>query len=242
MQAFEEETYQNTEFNTKTWRRIFELMRPLKKTVILVIILAAFTAVADVSYPLINRYGIDTIIATGDLSLLPIFIGIYVAYMVVLGGLVFSFIYLAETIRNRLAYIIRKHAFEKLQNLPFSYYDRTPAGWIMARMTSDSRQLSDLLSWGLIDLTWGGLMMIGLLSVMFVLNVQLALITTAALPILVVLSLYFRKKILKIFRRIRKQNSKITGAFNEGITGAKTTKTLVLKTAITLTLNALLQI
>jgi ATP-binding cassette subfamily B protein len=229
MQAFEEETYQNTEFNTKTWRRIFELMRPLKKTVILVIILAAFTAVADVSYPLINRYGIDTIIATGDLSLLPIFIGIYVAYMVVLGGLVFSFIYLAETIRNRLAYIIRKHAFEKLQNLPFSYYDRTPAGWIMARMTSDSRQLSDLLSWGLIDLTWGGLMMIGLLSVMFVLNVQLALITTAALPILVVLSLYFRKKILKIFRRIRKQNSKITGAFNEGITGAKTTKTLVLE-------------
>ncbi|MGM0436416.1 MAG: ABC transporter ATP-binding protein [Bacillota bacterium] len=229
MQAFEEETYQNTEFNSRTWRRIFELMAPLKKTVILVIILAAFTAVADVSYPLINRYGIDTIIATGDLSLLPVFIGIYIAYMIVLGALVFSFIFLAEKIRNHLAYIIRRHAFEKLQNLPFSYYDRTPAGWIMARMTSDSRQLSDLLSWGLIDLTWGGLMMIGLLSVMFVLNVQLALITTAALPLLVFLSIYFRKKILRAFRKIRKQNSKITGAFNEGITGAKTTKTLVLE-------------
>ncbi len=229
MQAFEEETYHNQEFKSHTWKRIFTLMAPLKKNVILVIILAAFTAVADVSYPLINRYGIDTIIETGDLSLLPIFIGVYVLYMIVLGGLIFSFIYLAEKIRNNLAYIIRKHAFEKLQNLPFSYYDRTPAGWIMARMTSDSRQLSELLSWGLIDLTWGGLMMIGLLSVMFVLNVQLALITATALPILAFLSLYFRKKILKAFRKIRKQNSKITGAFNEGISGAKTTKTLVLE-------------
>ncbi len=229
MYNLEEETYEDYSLNTTTWKRIFSFMKPLKKYVILTVIFATLLSVADVGYPLINRYGIDHIIETGDLSLLPIFIGIYIGYMFFVALLVFAFIYFAEKIHNNLAYIIRQKAFKKLQELPFSYYDRTPAGWIMARMTSDSRQLSDILSWGLVDVTWGGMMMIMLLTVMFILNWQLTLITITVLPALIALSIYFRKRILKAFRQIRKQNSKITGAFNEGITGAKTTKTLVLE-------------
>ncbi len=229
MQHFEEETYQDMSLNTSTWKRIFSFMRPLKRYIVIVIILATLLAVADVSYPLINRYGIDTIIKDGDLSKIPLFIAIYVFYMIFVAVLVFSFIYFAEKLQHNLAYIIRKKAFTKLQELPFSYYDRTPAGWIMARMTSDTRQLSDILSWGLVDITWGGMMMIMLIVVMFVLNVQLTLITLAVMPLLIYLSWFFRKRILKAYRDIRKQNSKITGAFNEGITGAKTTKTLVLE-------------
>ncbi|MFW5892760.1 MAG: ABC transporter ATP-binding protein [Bacillota bacterium] len=229
MQAFDEESFQDVSFNTGTWKRIFRLMGPLKLNVIFVVALAMLAALMDAAYPLINRYGIDTIIETGDIGLLPWFIGAYVVYMVVIGALIFAFIYFAEKIRNHTAYLIRRHAFEKLQELPFSYYDRTPAGWIMARMTSDSRQLSELLSWGLFDLTWGGLMMITLLVVMFILNVELALITISVLPVLIGLSIYFRKRILKTYRKIRKQNSRITGAFSEGISGAKTTKTLVLE-------------
>ncbi len=229
MQQFEEETYTKKEFDTKTWKRIFSFMKPLRRYAIIVVLCGVFLAVADLAYPLINRYGIDYIIENEDLSMLPYFIGVYVLFMAAMGTLVFTFIYFAEKVQNHLAYAIRQKAFKKLQELPFSYYDRTPAGWIMARMTSDSRQLSDMISWGLIDITWGGLMMIGLAVVMLVLNWQLALIVLSVLPILVYLSLYFRRKILKAFRNIRKQNSKITGAFNEGIGGAKTTKTLVLE-------------
>ncbi len=225
----EEETFQDMSLNLSTWKRIFTFMRPLRKYVILTIFFAVLLAVSDVTYPLINRYGIDQIIATGDLSLLPWFIGVYVIYMFMMFILVYCFIYFAEKIQHYLSYFIRRQAFKKLQELPFSYYDRTPAGWIMARMTSDSRQLSDILSWGLVDITWGGMMMVLLIVVMFILNVQLTLITLTVVPLLMVVSYYFRKKILKAFRDIRKQNSKITGAFNEGIGGAKTTKTLVLE-------------
>ncbi len=231
MQQFEEETFKDMSLNTHTWRQIFSYMKPLKGYVFIIIILAILLAVADVSYPLINRYGIDVIIESGDLSKLPLFIGIYVFYMIAVAALVFGFIYFAEKMQHTLAYIIRKKAFKKLQELPFSYYDRTPAGWIMARMTSDSRQLSDILSWGLVDITWGGMMMVMIIVVMFVLNVQLTLITLSVLPALIYLSWFFRKRILKAYRDIRKQNSKITGAFNEGITGAKTTKTLVLESS-----------
>ncbi len=225
----EEETFQDMSLNLSTWKRIFSFMRPLRKYVMLTVFFSVLLAIADVTYPLINRYGIDQIIATGDLSLLPWFIGVYVIYMFFMFGLVFCFIYFAEKIQHYLSYIIRKNAFRRLQELPFAYYDRTPAGWIMARMTSDSRQLSDILSWGLVDITWGGMTMILLIVVMFILNVQLTLITLTVVPALMVVSYFFRKKILKAFRDIRKQNSRITGAFNEGIGGAKTTKTLVLE-------------
>lgn len=225
----EEETFQDMSLNLGTWKRIFSFMRPLRKYVILTIIFSVLLAISDVTYPLINRYGIDQIIGTGDLSLLPWFIGVYVIYMCFMFILVFCFIYFAEKIQHHLSYIIRKNAFKRLQELPFAYYDRTPAGWIMARMTSDSRQLSDILSWGLVDITWGSMTMILLIVVMFILNVQLTLITLTVVPALMVVSYYFRKKILTAFRDIRKQNSRITGAFNEGIGGAKTTKTLVLE-------------
>ena len=229
MSHFEEEEYTETKFDAFIWKRILSYMKPLKKYAIIAVMAATVLAVADITYPLINRYGIDTIIETGDLSKLPWFVGMYLIFMVVLATMVFTFIYMAGKIQNQLAYSIREHAFKKLQSLPFSYYDRTPVGWIMARMTSDSRNLSDILSWGLIDLTWSGLMMIGLIVVMLIINFKLALITLTVLPVLVFLSLYFRKRILKAYRQIRKQNSKITGAFNEGIGGAKTTKTLVLE-------------
>ncbi len=229
MEHFEEETYQDMSLNTGTWRRIFSFMRPLKRYIYLIIALATLLAIADAAYPLINRYGIDYIIEERDLSRLPLFIGIYVFYMFFVAILVYAFIYVAEKLQHELAYIIRKKAFKNLQELPFSYYDRTPVGWIMARMTSDSRQLSDILSWGLVDITWGGMMMLILIGVMLYLNVQLTLITLGVLPVLIYLSWFFRKRILKAYRDIRKQNSKITGAFNEGISGAKTTKTLVLE-------------
>ncbi len=229
MQAFEEETYVKKRFDRRTWKRIFSFMRPLRRYVVIVILCGVLLAGSDIAYPLINRYGIDRIIAAEDLSLLPWFVGVYILFMLVMGTLVFTFIYFAEKIQNHLAFIMREKAFRKLQELPFSYYDRTPAGWIMARMTSDTRLLSDILSWGLIDLTWGGLMMIGLALAMLIINWQLALITLSVMPLLVYLSFFFRKKILRAHRDIRKQNSKITGAYNEGLGGAKTTKTLVLE-------------
>lgn len=229
MNYFEEEEYQDSKFDIKVWLKIFSYMKPFKKHVYLGIGAAVVLAGIDTIYPLINKYAIDEIIFTGSLEKLPYFIGFYVVIMFLIGFMVYGFIIHAGQVQQKLSYALRKDAFQKLHELPFSYYDKTPVGWIMARMTSDSRKLSEILSWGLIDLSWGLLMMIGVTIAMLLLNFKLALITLSVLPILVVLSIYFKKKILKAYRKIRKENSKITGSFNEGITGAKTTKTLVLE-------------
>ncbi|AIO18955.1 putative ABC transporter ATP-binding protein [Candidatus Izimaplasma bacterium HR1] len=228
MNYFEEEEYTDSKFDLAVWKKIFKMMAPFKHHLIIGLIAAALLALTDTIYPQINRYAI-VLAENGDISKLPLFIGIYAVVVIFIGAMVYTFIMQAGAVQRKLAYSLRKKAFEKLQKLPFSYYDKTPVGWIMARMTSDSRNLSDILSWSLIDMTWGSLMMIFITIAMFITDWQLALIAIGVIPILVYLSYFFRKRMLFSYRKIRKQNSKITGAFNEGITGAKTTKTLVLE-------------
>ncbi len=231
----DEEEFTSRKIDWNVWKKIFSYMKPLKKYVILAVLCMLVLAATDVIYPYIARFTIDDIITpnivndTQDLSKLKLFISLYLVFMVIQASMVFLFIRYAGKIQTELAYNIRKSAFYHLQELPFSYYDRTRVGWIMARMTSDSRNLSELLSWGLIDITWGLFLMVILVIVMFIINPTLALVTISVVPLMTVVSIYFRKHILKAYRSIRKINSKITGAYNEGITGVLTTKTLVLE-------------
>ena len=228
MNYFEEEEYTDSKFDITVWKKIFKMMLPFKRHMIIGMLAATVLAATDAIYPQINAYAIE-LAQAGDLSKLPMFMGFYIIIMLVIGSMVYVFIMQAGTVQRKLSYSLRKQAFDKLQKLPFSYYDKTPTGWIMARMTSDSRNLSDILSWSLIDMTWGFLMMIFITIAMFIADWQLAFIAISVIPVLVYLSYFFRKKMLFAYRKIRKENSKITGAFNEGITGAKTTKTLVLE-------------
>ncbi|MBN2504607.1 MAG: ABC transporter ATP-binding protein [Bacilli bacterium] len=234
-QLLDEESFSSNKIDWNVWKKIFKFVKPLKKFVILSIVSMAILAATDVIYPYISKFAIDEIITPNlgvvdvDLSKIPVFIGYYVVFMIIQAVMVFLFIIFAGKVQTELAYNIREKAFHHLQELPFSYYDRTRVGWIMARMTSDSRNLSDILSWGIIDFTWGLFLMIILITVMFIINWKLALITIAIVPVLMIISTYFRRHILKSYRSIRKVNSKITGAYNEGLTGAITTKTLVLE-------------
>jgi ATP-binding cassette subfamily B protein len=146
-----------------------------------------------------------------------------------MGVSVWAFIRAAAKVEERTTFEIRMQAFKNLQQLSFSYFDNTPTGWVMARMTSDARRLANIISWGLVDFLWGFLLMIGILIISFFINWRLALIMTALLPIFIVIAILYRKKILKEHREVRKINSHITASYNESFMAANTTKTLVLE-------------
>ena len=137
-----------------------------------------------------------------------------------------GFIFSAGRLGERVQYDLRKKMFGRLQELSLSYFDRTPVGWLMSRLTSDASRVGDLVSWGLVDLAWGGVSIIISLSFMAVINVRMMLIVAAVMPVLVVVALRFKKKILVEYRDVRKTNSKITGAYNENITGVRVVKSL----------------
>ena len=143
--------------------------------------------------------------------------GISIVYFISGGG----------KLEMQISYDIRQEAFIKLQKLSLSFYDKTPVGYLMARMLSDIARLSEMIAWALIYIFWTSTFLFGVTISMFVLNWKLALIVIVVLPPLLLLSIVFQRAMLKYQRKVRKTNSKITGAFNEGIMGAVTTKTLV---------------
>ena len=152
---------------------------------------------------------------------------LYAMLVIVQVATIYAFLYLGGVIEVGVCYNIRQEAFHKLQELPFSYYDRMPVGYLMSRMTSDIQRLAETIGWSLLDLFWGVVMLVMCSVTMLTINWKLGLAVMVVLPPLAVISFYFQQKILKSWRAVRKTNSRITGAFNEGIMGAKTTKTLV---------------
>jgi ATP-binding cassette subfamily B protein len=125
---------------------------------------------------------------------------------------------------------LRDTVFFHLQKLSLAYYNKTPVGYMMARTNSDTSRIGELVAWGLIDFSWSAFYCIGVVFSMFMVHWRLAVIVCATIPPLAVLTWLFQRKILAVNRIVRKLNSKMTGAMNEGITGARTVKVLVTQT------------
>lgn len=222
-----QETEYNKGFDFGLWLKLFNYIKPYKKYMIRLSIVMIGVGGIDVIFPLMTKYAIDSFVRNDTLSGIWGFGALYALLVVVQAINIRLLAINAGEIETNVVYDIRHRGFDRLQQLSFSYYDKTPVGWIMARMTSDIQRLGDTIAWGLVDFVWGITMMIGIAAVMLVMNFKLAIISLSVVPILAIVSLYFQQKILKAFRKVRKINSRITGAFNEGISGAITTKTLV---------------
>jgi len=228
MQGYEEYDY-NKQFDPVTFRKVIAYLKPMRKNLAILAFLMILTAGMDIIYPLFNRWAIDEFIIPGETKGIWLFIAGFLGIFIIQGLNVFFFIIWAGKIEIGLCYRIRRDGFKKLQDLAFRYFDKTPVGWIMARMTSDTGRLSEIISWGLVDMVWGTVLLIGNIIIMLVINWRLALLTFTIVPFMAIATMYFHRLILKSYREVRKTNSKITGAVSEGISGAITTKTLVLE-------------
>lgn len=229
MNSHDEQEITKEKFSIGVWKKIIKMVLKKKKALAIMILSITGLAVMDIVNPFVNASAIEKFFRKRDFSDIEMYIAIYIGIGLLFGFFIWAFIKMASIVEVEIGYEIRKEAFLKLQELPFSYYDKTAAGWIMARLTSDSRKLASILSWGLVDILWGAFTMFGVMIVLFFVNVKLALIVAAMVPIMFLISYYFRKKILNNYRSVRKVNSKITAAYNEGLLGSKTTKTLVLE-------------
>ncbi|MDE8277711.1 ABC transporter ATP-binding protein [Erysipelothrix rhusiopathiae] len=226
----EEEQFTSEKLDVGLWKKILKMLLENKKNLFLALFFVLLEAVIGVILPVLNRYAIDVFYqGHGSTETILKFTLLYGGLVAVQAFLIYEFIYRSGLIEMDISYQIRQNAMEKLQTLPFSYYDKTPTGWIMARMTSDVSRLSEILSWSFNDLVWGFLVMILLLIVMFTVNWKLALIILVIVPMVYFVSAWFQKRILQNYRSVRAENSKITHGFSEGITGAKTTKTMGLE-------------
>lgn len=222
---FEEEEF-STQFNGKTIVRILGLTRPYALWIIGFLIAILVTSVLDAYFTFLNKRMVDEGIVVGNRQALVSIASQYGLLILAQAVSVFSFIYLAGVLGERIRYDLRKRMFNHLQDLSISYFNRTPVGWIMSRVTSDSERVADLVTWGLLDVTWAAMNILTASYFMLMINWRLAVIVLFIVPVLIVIAVQFRKRILVEFRLSRKFNSKITGALNENITGVRVIKAL----------------
>ncbi len=234
MEEFElDEEIKDMDYHSKDkgpWKKIIRTVLKHRGISAGLIISVICLATLDICYPLLNQYAINQYFGDNpNFNSVGWFIAGYILVAIAYGVCVFSFLFFAGKVEVATSYDLRKEAYLNLQKLPFSYFDQTAQGWIMARLTSDARKLSEIISWGVVDLFWGILTMIGILGVLIVYNPLLSLVILIILPFLFVITLFIRRKILKSYRDARAYNSRITAAFNEGFMGVKATKSLVIE-------------
>ena len=223
--GFEEEEF-TAGFSGQTLWRILGLARPHWRWVLGFLFTIAVVSAVDSILTFITAKIIDEAILANDREALIRWVTLYAGLIFVSAAGVFGFIYLAGILGERIRYDMRRSLFNHLQELSLSYFDRTPVGWIISRVTSDTDRVAELVTWGLLDVTWGILNILTAMIFMVIINWRLALIVFAFLPVIVISAVEFRKRILTEFRLVRKINSKITGAFNESVTGVRVTKAL----------------
>lgn len=222
---FEEEEF-TSKVNTRTVLRVLALTSKYKTWVAGFLLSIAMVSVLDSVFTYLSKLIIDTGIVPGDKTRLTELLALYFGLGIVQSAGAFGFIYLAGVLGERIRYDLSQKLFEHLQKLSLSYFSQTAVGWIIARVTSDAKRVSELVTWGMLDVVWAIINIITAMTFMIFINPTLALIVFLMLPVIFFVSVEFRKRILLEFRNVRKWNSRITGAYNENITGVRVVKAL----------------
>ena len=213
----------------RTWAKLLPFLKPYSKTMAVILITMLVNAGIDIAYPLLSGYAVDTFVTPGTSKGVGWFAVGYMA--VVLAQMTCTIVFARKALKVEmyLGRDLKKRLFTHLQTLSFAYYNTTPVGTIMARVMSDTNRIGGVFAWSLVDIFWSAAYVIGSMAVMLAINWQLALLVIVVVPTIALLTLYFQKKILKINRQVRRINADITRHYNEGISGAKTSKTLVIE-------------
>ncbi|MGD9559537.1 MAG: ABC transporter ATP-binding protein [Oscillospiraceae bacterium] len=224
-----EEQYNTKNFSLSVWKKMWPFMRRYRANLVAVFALMVFMALVDIAIPLFLQYAIDHFVVPMTTTGLMPFVAVYAAVVLVQGFSVVVMGRQAMHIEMHLGKDLKRSTFLHLQKLGLSYYNQNAVGWILARVMSDTNRISGVVAWAFVDLFWSAFYVVGVFVAMLVLNWKLALLVMATVPVVVALTALFQGKFLAANREMRRANSRITGAYNEGIGGAKTSKTLVIE-------------
>lgn len=222
---FHEEEF-STQFSGRTLLRILAQVKPYWPQLLGFLLVISIVSGLDSYFTFLSKRIIDEGILAQDREALIEIVTLYGSLIVVQAAGVFGFVYLTGILGERVRYDLRRRLFNHLQDLSLSYFNRTPVGWIMSRVTSDTDRIAELVTWGMLDITWGIMNIATAMYFMMRINARLALIVFASIPVLLVVAAIFKRKILTEYRQVRKLNSKITGTYQESIMGVSVTKAL----------------
>ncbi|MBY6036466.1 ABC transporter ATP-binding protein/permease [Fictibacillus nanhaiensis] len=209
-----------------TFKRLKSFYWPYRKYFYWSIITLIFVSSITVIYPIVLQFTIDEIIINGEYKWVPYVAIGFILIMAVKGAATYCHQYFGDLFGIRSVYQLRESLYEKLQFLPFRYYDNAKTGDLMSRLTADVEGFRFFLSFGFSQLIHFVLIVSFSLSVMFFYSIPLALITLCMLPFLAIIVYKFDKEVHPAFRGIRKSMANLNTKVQENISGINTVKSL----------------
>lgn len=206
--------------------RILLIVRPYWGLLTLSVALNLLASVFDNLITFLHQKITDQAVIPGDIDMLWHFFTLLVGVIVILIVVNLLSVILTGKCSLDMEKALRASAFRHLHTLQLSYFSRTPAGWILSRITSDTTRITDILTWGLFDGSFAIIHVIVILGFMTAVNWKLALIALTMIPVQVWVGWEIRKRILRDQREARKQNSLMTASLNENLTGIRVVKAL----------------
>jgi ATP-binding cassette, subfamily B, multidrug efflux pump len=226
--SFDEDEILGKAYDARLMRRLLGYLRPYRGLVIIALLIILGISVTEAAPPVIAKFIVDNAIAPavngqigvdeGLARLAPLGFA-YIAVLVVSSGLRYGQTMLASYVGQKAMYDLRVQLFAHLQGLSLTFFDRNPVGRLMTRITNDIDALTDMVTQGVVAI-FGDIVVIGVIAiVLLVLDFRLALVTFAALPLLIWLTMYFRRIMRDSFRSIRIRLARINAYLNENLSG-----------------------
>ncbi|KMK96674.1 ABC transporter ATP-binding protein [Rossellomorea marisflavi] len=209
-----------------TFKKLKDFYWPYKSQFIISMIFLIFVTGITVVYPIILQITIDDVILKGDYQWIPYLAFGFIGIMALKGIGTFIQQYFGDLFGITSVYRLRNELYQKLQFLPFSYYDNAKTGDLMSRLTADVEAFRFFLSFGFSELLRFFLLVSVSFCVMFYYSPSLTFITLATLPFLAVSVFKFDKAVHPAFRGIRKSFGKLNTNVQENISGINTVKSL----------------
>ena len=219
MTSYHEEEAIDRTYDARLMRRLLDYLRPYRMNVLAAMALIAVASVLQVSSPYLTKIGIDNYIVKKDLVGLNKIVLIYLA--IIIFGFLLGYIqtYLMQLTGQKIMYDLRVQVFTHLQELPLAFYDKNPVGRLMTRVTTDVDVLNELFTSGVVTLLGDVLVLLGILVIIFWLNVKLALVAMSVIPIIVLITVVFKIKARESYRRVRTAIARINAFLQEHLTG-----------------------
>ncbi|NJD90325.1 MAG: ABC transporter ATP-binding protein [Geobacter sp.] len=199
--------------------RFARYLRPYRWNVVTVLAILPLTTAAKLAQPWLIKLAIDRYIVPGDLTGLPL-VALYFMLLIAAESLLSFFeVWLLQYLGQRVMQDIRLELFSHLQRLSTSFFDRTPVGSLVTRLTSDVEVLGEMFAAGIITVVGDVMLLAGIIGVMLWMNLHLSLVTFAVLPLLFWIAFTFRRKMRAAFRQVRAQLAILNTFLSESING-----------------------
>jgi ATP-binding cassette subfamily B protein len=209
-------------YDARLMRRLLLYLRPHWKQVVIALAALLLGAAAALAQPYLMKVAIDRYIASRQLEGLEQLALLYVGVLLVAFAAEYVQTWTMQLTGQRIMFDMRMSIYRHLQRLDVAYYDRNPVGRLMTRVTSDVDVLNDLFTSGVVTIFGDVFTLVGIMATMLVMNWRLALVSFAVLPLIALITQWFRRNVRESYRIVRGWIARINAFLQENITGMAT--------------------